>query len=194
MAWSTNIPLLRVYYGIEADPITLLGFPFNIMLWLLNQIMLSDLLQKILLFAVFFLSGLGAHRLCPSKSEFGRYFAGILYAVNPFVYTRFMVGHLGLLLAYAILPYTINSALKLLKQQSLKNSVELVLLLTLNLILDIHFVFILGLLVLFLVAFRAMEIGWRCSRLLIYLALTALIYTALNLYWLKPSHRSQRSQ
>jgi len=185
LPWSPNVGFPNIY-GFEADPLSLISLPFGLTVWLLKQILPSDIVEKVLLFAAFLLAGLGTHRLCPSKSEYGRYFAGTLYAVNPFVYTRFMVGHLGLLLAYAILPYTINSALKLLKEQSLKRSVELALLLTLNLLLDIHFVFILGLLLLFLIAFRALEIGWRCSRLLVYFALTALIYTALNLYWLIP--------
>jgi len=185
LPWSPNVGFPNIY-GFEADPLSLISLPFGLTVWLLKQILPSDIVEKVLLFAAFLLAGLGTHRLCPSKSEYGRYFAGTLYAVNPFVYTRFMVGHLGLLLAYAILPYTINSALKLLKEQSLKRNVELALLLTLNLLLDIHFVFILGLLLLFLMAFRAMEIGWRCPRLLIYLALTALLYTALNLYWLIP--------
>ena len=186
MAWSPNIRFPDAFYGLEADPIRLISTPFRLTVWLLSQIVASDIVQKALLFAVFFFAGLGAHCLCPTKSEYGRYFAGILYAVNPFIYTRFMVGHLGLMLAYATLPYTINSALKLLKEPSLKRSIELALLITLNLLLDIHYIFILGLPLLFLVVFRVVEIGWRSFKLLIYFASTALLYIALNLYWLIP--------
>ena len=186
LPWSPNIPFPNTFYGFEADPIGLLRLPYHLTIWLLSHVAPSDLLQKALFFAVFFLAGLGAHSLCPSRSEYGRFFAGILYTINPFVYTRFMVGHLGLLLAYATLPYTIKSALNLLKEPSLKKSVTLALLLTLNLILDIHFIFILGLALLLLIAFRFVEIGSRCIKLLPYLATTALIYTTLNLYWLIP--------
>jgi hypothetical protein len=185
LPWSPNITPPNIY-GFETDPIKLINLPYRSTLWLLSQIAPSDTIQKALLFAVFFFAGLGAHRLCPGKSEYGRYFAGILYTINPFVYTRFMVGHLGLLLAYATLPYTINSALKLLKEPSLKRSVELALLITLNLLLDIHYLFIVGLLLLFLTVFRVVEIGWRCVKLLPYLTSTALLYIALNLYWLVP--------
>ena len=186
MPWSLNIPFLNTFYGFDADPIGLIWLPFSLTIWLLNQIIPSDLLQKALLFNVFFLAGLGAHRLCPSRSEYGRYFAGFLYVVNPFVYTRFMVGHLNLLLAYSISPFTLSSTIKLFIEPSPKRTIKLALLITLNLILDIHFIFIVGLLTLLLVVFRVIEVRWNSVKFLPYLALTALIYTTLNLYWLIP--------
>lgn len=66
-------------------------------------------IQKVILFSVFFISGISAHISVPSKSTIGKYFGGTLYAVNPFIYTRFLAGHLYLLLAYAFAPLAIRS-------------------------------------------------------------------------------------
>ena len=66
-------------------------------------------IQKVILFSVFFISGVSAHISVPSKSTIGKYFGGTLYAVNPFIYTRFLAGHLYLLLAYAFAPLAIKS-------------------------------------------------------------------------------------
>jgi hypothetical protein len=61
--------------------------------------------QKLMLLAIVFLAGLGAHRLVPVRTERARLFAGFLYAVNPFVYDRLYTGQWFLLLGYALLPH-----------------------------------------------------------------------------------------
>jgi dolichol-phosphate mannosyltransferase len=61
--------------------------------------------EKALLLAIVFLAGLGMHRLVPVEASAGRYFAGVLYAVNPFVYDRLYTGQWFLLLGYALLPW-----------------------------------------------------------------------------------------
>ena len=83
--------------------------PFLAILQFLELILPSWATQKIILFSVFLISGISAHISAPSKSVHGKYFSGTLYAINPFIYTRFLAGHLYLLLAYAFVPLAIRS-------------------------------------------------------------------------------------
>ena len=71
--------------------------------------------EKLLLLAIVFLAGLGMHRLVPSEQATGRYFAGVLYAVNPFVYDRLYTGQWYLLLGYALLPWAFAALLPLVR-------------------------------------------------------------------------------
>jgi hypothetical protein len=59
----------------------------------------------------------GAGRLA-GRSCWSRVAAGTLYAVNPFVFNRLYVGHLPLLMGYALLPFATASALRSLSSLS----------------------------------------------------------------------------
>jgi hypothetical protein len=66
-----------------------------------------------LLFLLFFPTAcLGISRLA-GGSLTSRISAGVLYTVNPFVFNRLYVGHIDLLLGYALLPFAVLSALRL---------------------------------------------------------------------------------
>ena len=77
--------------------------------------LLNDLLRgaatwiPILIF--FPIAMVGAGRLVGS-SQLTRISAGILYAVNPFVFNRIYVGHLPLLLGYAFLPFATKAIIR----------------------------------------------------------------------------------
>jgi hypothetical protein len=77
--------------------------PFFILMEFGSKIVPAWLIQKAILFLVFFLAGLGAHRLFPYRGA-GAYFAGLLYMINPFTYARFLAGQWGMLTAYAMFP------------------------------------------------------------------------------------------
>ena len=63
-----------------------------------------------LLMLVFFpIATVGAGRLA-GRSQWSRLAAASLYAVNPFVFNRLYVGHLTLLLGYALLPFALGAA------------------------------------------------------------------------------------
>ena len=65
-----------------------------------------------LLVATFFpVAMIGAARLV-GGSRWSRIAAATLYAVNPFVFTRLFVGHLLLLVGYALLPYAVKAGLR----------------------------------------------------------------------------------
>ena len=61
--------------------------------------------------AFFPLAAIGAGRLA-GGSRWSRIGAGTLYAVNPFVFNRLFVGHIPLLIGYALLPYATSGALR----------------------------------------------------------------------------------
>ena len=63
----------------------------------------------ILLF--FTIATVGAGRLA-GRSRWSRLAAGTLYAVNPFVFNRIFVGHLPLLIGYALLPFATAAAIR----------------------------------------------------------------------------------
>ena len=63
------------------------------------------------LFAFFPIATVGAGRLA-GRSRWCRIAAGTLYAVNPFVFNRLYVGHLALLMGYALLPFAIKAAIR----------------------------------------------------------------------------------
>ena len=61
---------------------------------------------------VFFpIATVGAGRLA-GRSRWSRMAAGTLYAVNPFVFNRLYVGHLPLLIGYALLPFATAAAIR----------------------------------------------------------------------------------
>jgi len=79
----------------------------------LSLVVPAWLVQKIVLLAILIGSGVGAHRLlgywkpriAPGDWRLARYAGGLLYMVNPFVYSRFMAGQYYVLLGYMILPF-----------------------------------------------------------------------------------------
>lgn len=97
------------------------SYLFHALLHYLSYLIPADWLQKVLLMAVLVLSGVGAHRLVRSLNlsdkgdawYWAAYFAGVLYMINPFVYSRFMAGQYAVLLGYALLPFFVRSLLGL---------------------------------------------------------------------------------
>jgi hypothetical protein len=87
-------------------------------LYLLNFILPSQIIQKIFLFSILFLSGIGMHKLIPTKDELPKYFAGIFYIFNPFVYSRFLFGQW--FFAYALMPFVVKSIFEFLKCPKIK--------------------------------------------------------------------------
>jgi len=154
----------------------------------LSDIIPAWLVQKVILFLIFFLAGLGAHKLVPFKG-LGSYFAGLLYMVNPFTYVRFMAGLWPLLAAYALIPFAVKAFLELLGKGSMKNAIKLTLLSTLVGVMLVHGLFLL--LLIFLVIFVVKLISERknSARLLHiskYVGISAAMFLVLNVYWLVP--------
>ena len=106
----------------------------------LNHFMASWVVEKILLFVMFFLLGYIPFVFLPGiKSSPARYAAALLYACNPFVYSRMLAGQYGVLYGYALLPLFLYALLKFGNDPKLKNSLLLHLSLFLIALFSIHY-------------------------------------------------------
>ncbi|HEU4913919.1 MAG TPA: alpha-(1-_3)-arabinofuranosyltransferase family protein [Candidatus Saccharimonadales bacterium] len=111
------------------------SYPFYALLHFLNVIVPSQVLQKLLLLAILVLSGVGAYDLVrwlqrtPEAHKnalmWGAYIAGGLYMINPFTYSRFMVGQFAVLLGYALLPFFALALLKLFERPGIRRALIL---------------------------------------------------------------------
>ncbi len=175
------------------------SYLFYALLHLLNIIVPSDVLQKIILLAIPYLSGWGMYRLVQyvhdnqSKGtdsiNWGAYVGGFLYAVNPFVYSRFMAGQFAVLLGYCLLPFVVYSLLAFLRRPNWRSSVILGVWLTVVGIVSIHTLGSIA--VLFgvampLLAWRNRRHGDRLMRMLKFLCLSLASMILLSSYWLIP--------
>jgi hypothetical protein len=84
--------------------------PADLLVALASRLVPADLVQKLLLAGVFVGAAAGAARLVPSHGAAPRAAAAGLYAWNPFVYERLVMGHWGLLVSYAALPWVTAAA------------------------------------------------------------------------------------
>jgi hypothetical protein len=116
-------PELRLPAHVDAT------YPFWWLLHVLDLALPSMLVQKVMLFAILLLSGLGAHklaaRLVGGAPQMALYFAGLLYMVNPFTYDRFISGQYLVLFGYALLPWFTRSLLGFAAQPGWKAAVRL---------------------------------------------------------------------
>ncbi len=115
-------------------------------------------IEKIFLFLIFFLSGYTMYLFSGHFHLNGpsRYFASILYAVNPFVYARMLAGAWGLLFAYSLSPLAFLSFVLLMSAVTRRtmfiNAARSALIFTTLAVFDIHtFVLMTGLSALFFV-------------------------------------------
>lgn len=87
------------YEGLSAA-----AFPYRYLIYLLHFWMPVWVIQKGILFGLFYLLFYLPLRFYPFEDHrAGRYFASALFAVNPFVYERMLAGQWGVLMAYAFL-------------------------------------------------------------------------------------------
>ena len=173
-------------YGLSDT--LLMSAPLRLLLHGVSEIIPAWLLQKAIFSLIFFLAGLGAYRLFSPKGV-GSYFAGLLYAVNPFTYTRFLAGHWNLVLAYALIPFAIKVFVNLLEKGGKKNIIKVALLSTFVGIASIH-----GLVLLFLAFFiiflvKLVKERKRSKKIISMgksIGISASTFLALNFYWLVP--------
>jgi hypothetical protein len=85
--------------------------PSDLLVALASRAVPADVLQKLLLAAVFVGGGWGAARLAPAATAAGGAAAAALYVWNAGVYERLLMGHWALLLSYAALPWVVSAAI-----------------------------------------------------------------------------------
>ncbi|MGH7157591.1 MAG: hypothetical protein ACREGD_00725 [Candidatus Saccharimonadales bacterium] len=129
-------PELRMPESVTAS------WPFHTLLHVLNLVIPSEIIQKMLLFAILVLAGMGMHRLVrllqPKEEGWGIYFASIFFMLNPFTYSRFMAGQYAVLLGYALLPWFARLLLRFMHKPELKTALKLGGLATIIGIVSIH--------------------------------------------------------
>ena len=76
----------------------------------LTHLVPGDLVQKAVLLAIFVLGGWGVMRLLSGLAPAARAAGAVLYVWNPYVYERLAIGHWGLLLGLAALPWVVRAA------------------------------------------------------------------------------------
>lgn len=147
------------------------------------------LLQRLYLFLTIFLSGISMHSLIDIKSLIPKYFAGIFFAINPFVYIRFLTGQWTILLAYSIIPFTIKLFLNILDHYNKKDLIKLMLLATIIGSLSSHVLVLLVLIYLILAIFKLYQIKnekTEIRRILSSLNIFMILFLLSNIYWLLP--------
>jgi hypothetical protein len=154
----------------------------------LSHILPVWVIEKFILFLILFLCGLGAHKLAAGKYP-GCYFAGFLYMLNPFVYSRFIAGQWGVLWAYALMPIAICAFFKLLHKGSWANAAVTAIIATLVGIIQIqgYFLLLFTFIVIFIVkTIQERNIKGKAFNDMKWMAITAGFGILLNLYWLIP--------
>ena len=157
--------------------------PIAIVLKVFDTLLPFWVVEKLWLLLLFWLAGMGASRL-PFLMGVGRYYAGVLYVINPFIYSRFIAGQWGLLGAYAIIPFALTSFLHLLEQPNHRNAIKTALLATVVGFFQVHGLGLLILLFGIIYVCRCIT-NFRSTRgSLAAITLTATVFLAINLFWI----------
>jgi hypothetical protein len=85
--------------------------PSDLAVATLSRVLPADLLQKLILLAIFVLACSGAAALLDREPLLARLAAGVFYTWNPYVAERLIIGHWALLLGYAGLPWVLRAVL-----------------------------------------------------------------------------------
>ncbi len=186
---SPNFNFSASFYGLSESISA--GLPLLIGLNALSSILGGVVAEKILMFLIFFLSAVSMHSLVKVKSGWARYFAGFIYAINPFVYERFISGQWHILLAYSVFPFAVFSAMSFFDGRK-KSALMLSVWITLLAILNIHALVIFGFFFLVMLFFDIAKKGLRSSLLggMVWLTVALLF---LNSFWFLPFFTSEQT-
>jgi hypothetical protein len=111
MVFVPRLELTRNLLGLDISVAR--AVPGDLLVALASRLVPADLVQKLILLGVVVAAGTGAARLTPTHRPAARAAAAALYAWNPFVYERLVMGHWGLLIAYATLPFVARAGIDL---------------------------------------------------------------------------------
>lgn len=87
----------------------------------LTHLFSSWIIEKLVLVALFMLLFWLPYRTMPISTSAGRAFAAAVFALNPFVYARFLAGQWLLLFGYALIPLVFASLMRFTHEPSNKN-------------------------------------------------------------------------
>ncbi|MDP2948059.1 MAG: hypothetical protein Q8P22_00785 [Chloroflexota bacterium] len=139
--------------------------------------------QKLLLLLLFWLCAMGAFRL-PHLQGKARYYAALLYTVNPFTYVRFVSGQWGVLGAYALTPFAVAAFIQLLEEGWPRHAVKTALLLTLIGFFQVHGLVIVLLILVAIYLCRVAMVRGAFRQSLPAVLLATALFLGLNLFWM----------
>jgi len=207
LALTVLLPLLKPGFVLTLDMVftphirlpgvTTSSYLFYAVLHVLNFVVPADVLQKLVLFAILFLSGLGMYQFVEyvrgkpvtGYAAAGVYMGGALYMINPFVYSRFMAGQFAVLLGYSLLPFFARSLLVLLQRPSWRSSIALAVWAAVIGVVSIHSLGLAGILFvvgLALTLWRDRGAADRLPVVLKFAAMSVLLACAASSLWLIP--------
>jgi hypothetical protein len=85
--------------------------PSDLAVAILSRVLPADILQKLILLAIFSLACSGAAALLDREPLLARLAAGVFYTWNPYLAERLIIGHWALLLGYAAVPWVLRAVL-----------------------------------------------------------------------------------
>lgn len=158
--------------------------------WLVSRVIGAVLLQKAVLFLIVFLAGYLMYRNVPATWQWSRLCAGTLYAINPFLYTRLVMGQWGFLLGYALLPAVFASTIKTARDPRAGRCVKTALWLAGTAALSLQ-AGALALLVAVVAAAFELSRMRRAGRALVASVAVLLLFAVLCSFWLLPALRGE---
>jgi hypothetical protein len=140
--------------------------------------------DKLFLVAPILLGGAGMYRFVRSRLTvrvWGALYGGTLFVINPFVLDRYLAGHLHILLAYSLLPWTLGPLFDAVSGLPLRRILLLALWTAALAAVDLHVAGLFGLLVVVCL------LAAPSPRRLLYAGATIGVGALLSAYWLLPA-------
>lgn len=162
--------------------------------WLLSIfsfIFSPEFYNKFLIFLVIFLSCYSAYSLASlfKISETAKIYAAILYAINPYTYIRIVVGHLGLLFGYSLIPLGIKFFIHILENKKIEDCIKFVLIACL-IATNSHSLFIFSIIIFVVFVFKCYKnISIELAKLLVF---SFALFLVLNFYWIIPLFTTEK--
>ncbi len=163
--------------------------PIETLLALLSTVLGGEWTGKLLIFTTLFLAALSAFVCLPMGGFLPRASASLIYLLNPFVWDRLHYGEVFLLTGYAVMPWAVRTAQRLIEKPRVSRGVGTAIWIVAISSLAVHLLLIFGLIT--LIYGLAMLISRRrdgeyIRQLFLSLAATGLGAIALTAYWLAP--------
>ena len=185
---AINRDIAGYFWGYSDGPQSVFAATYNsapiaAVMWVLELGLPDQLVQKLILIALFWLAGFGASRL-PRLQGAGQYYAGALYALSPFIYIRFAAGQWGILGAYALAPFAVTSFIGLLEAPRCRAVVTTVLLLTAIGLFQTHGLLLVGMILLVIYLHRIVTTPGALRRTAKPALQGLALFAGVNLFWI----------
>ena len=203
LALTVLLPLLLPGHILTLDMVFAPSIPipdhvtssylFRVLLHVLDLVLPSELIEKIMLYTILAVSGYGMHQLILylklNRPVSTTYLAGFFYAINPYTYSRFMAGQYSVLLGYALLPLVCRALLRLLAKPTARQALQFSGWVVLVSIVSIHTLGLVGVLLITgtsLTVWRLKQDKHKLTRLAKALGLASLVFGIASCYWVVP--------